>query len=132
MTSDHGAKFLLDEAEAVQLHHGDGLELEDGRVVVVIAAPEALLEVRAADPNHLLRLAWHLGNRHLSTAIDGERLLIRYDRVIADMLVRLGATVAQVEAPFDPEGGAYGGPALGHAHGHDHPDHDHHHSHDHG
>lgn len=133
LTSDHGARFLLDQAEAVQLRHGDGLELEDGRIVRVLAAPEALLEVRAADANHLLRLAWHLGNRHLATAVDGERLLIRYDHVIAAMLERLGATVARIEAPFDPEGGAYGGPASGHDdHGHDHGhshDHDHHHGH---
>ena len=129
MTSDHGTPFLLDQAEAVQLRHGDGLELEDGRVVRVLAAPEALLEVRAASSGHLLQLAWHLGNRHLATEIDGGRLLIRYDHVIAAMLEQLGATVTRISAPFDPEGGAYGGAHQPHDHG---PVRDHHgHSHDH-
>ncbi|MDP1631715.1 MAG: urease accessory protein UreE [Caulobacter sp.] len=116
LTGDHGLAFLLDLPEAVQLRHGEALELEDGRVVEVLAAPEALLEVRGKGPDHLLQLAWHLGNRHLATQVAGDRLLIRYDHVIAHMLEHLGASVAKVTAPFDPEGGAYGG-----AHG----DHDH-------
>jgi len=123
MTSDHGAAFLLDEAEAVHLRHGDGLRLEDGRIVKVLAAPEALLEVRAADTVHLLKLAWHLGNRHLAAEVHAGRILIRYDHVIAHMLERLGATVRRIEAPFDPEGGAYGGAH----HGQDHGDHSHDH-----
>lgn len=123
LTGDHGLAFLLDLPEAVQLRHGDGLKLEDGRIVEVLAAPEALLEVRGKGPEHLLRLAWHLGNRHLATQVEPGRLLIRYDHVIADMLEHLGAQVARVTAPFDPEGGAYGG-----AHqAHDHGDHRHHH-----
>ena len=93
----------------MQLREGDGLALEDGRVLAVLAAPEALLEVSGKGPEHLLQLAWHLGNRHLATQIRGDRLLIRYDHVIAHMLEHLGATVRRVIAPFDPEGGAYGG-----------------------
>ena len=118
MTTDHGAAFLLDEAEAVQLHHGDGLKLGDGRIVQVRAAPEALLEVRAAGPVELLKLAWHLGNRHLAAEVHADRILIRYDHVIAHMLEHLGATVLRVEGPFDPEGGAYGGAHQAHDHEH--------------
>jgi urease accessory protein len=126
LTGEGGTEFLLDLPEAVALRDGDGLLLEDGRIVEVKAAPETLSEVRGKDPDHLLRLAWHLGNRHLPTQILGDRLLIRHDHVIDAMLRGLGATVTTVEAPFDPEGGAYGD------HGHDHHGHDHKHPHDHG
>ncbi|PLX38416.1 MAG: urease accessory protein UreE [Hyphomicrobiales bacterium] len=128
LTGEVGLSFLLDLAEATVLHDGDALELGDGRLVVVRAAPEKLIEVRGTDPHHLLRLAWHLGNRHVPTAIEGDRLLIGEDHVLADMVRGLGGTATAIEAPFDPEAGAY-------AHGsHDHGDghhHDHHGSHDH-
>jgi urease accessory protein len=130
LTGEAGTAFLLDLPEAVALRDGDGLLLEDGRIIEVKAAPETLSEVRGRDGDHLLRLAWHLGNRHLPTQILGDRLLIRHDHVIDDMLRGLGATVTAIEAPFDPEGGAYGG--HGQTHGHDHDDgHGHHHGHDH-
>nr|WP_223385600.1 urease accessory protein UreE [Oricola cellulosilytica] len=108
MTSDDGVEFLLDLPEARLLRHGDGLLLEDGRIIVVQAAPEKLCEVRGGDARHLLSLAWQLGNRHLPAQILDDRILIRRDPVIAAMLLGLGATVQDVEAPFDPEGGAYG------------------------
>ena len=127
MSAVGGFEFLLDLAEAVALQDGDGVVLEDGRIVAVRAADEALMEVRGRDPAHLLRLAWHLGNRHLPTEVRGDCLRIRSDRVIADMLRGLGADVAEVSAPFQPEGGAY---ATGHAHVHDHG-HDHPHGHRH-
>ncbi len=114
MTGEEGLAFLLDLAGATPIRDGDGLELEDGRIVAVEAAAEPLTEITAADPPHLVRLAWHLGNRHLPTQLNGDRLLIRRDHVIEEMLVKLGATVIHVEAPFDPEGGAYG-----HGHSHD-------------
>lgn len=140
-----GTAFLLDLAEAVPLVSDTGLELEDGRVVLVVAAAEPLAEIRTADPNHMVRVAWHLGNRHLPTQIIGTRLRIRRDHVIEDMVRGLGAKVVPIEAPFDPEGGAYGhGTVTGHDHGHasahghhhhghgpDHHDHHHHHHHDH-
>jgi urease accessory protein len=118
MRGEGGLDFLLDLAEAATLHDGDGLTLEDGRIVAVRAAAELLTEVRATDPAHLIRIAWHLGNRHLPTQLAGDRLLIRRDHVIEEMLTGLGATIIHVEAPFDPEGGAY---AQGHgAHHHSH------------
>jgi len=119
LTGEAGTEFLLDLPEARALRDGDGLLLEDGRIVAVTAAPETLSEVRGRYGDHLLRLAWHLGNRHLPTQILGDRLLIRHDHVIDDMLRGLGATVTSIEAPFDPEGGAYG-QGHGHKHPHDH------------
>jgi urease accessory protein len=119
--------FLLDLKEAAVMKDGDALELEDGRLILVQAVPERLLEITASSPGELVRVAWHLGNRHLPTQLLGDRLRIRYDHVIEDMLKGLGATVATILAPFDPEGGAYG---HGEVHGHDHG-HDHHHDHDH-
>jgi urease accessory protein len=99
--------YLLDLPEATHLHDGDGLALADGRIVEVVAEPEPLLEVRAATPAMLARLAWHLGNRHLAAAIGADVILIRRDHVIAHMLEHQGATVREVVAVFDPEGGAY-------------------------
>ncbi len=136
-TAEGGLAFLLDLPEAQVLKDGDGLQLANGSFVRVKAAPESLVEVRASSPQHLLRVAWHLGNRHLPAEIAEDRILIRHDHVIMRMLEGLGATIATVEAPFNPEGGAYGehNRAPAHPHGpqhHDHPDHGrHHHDHDH-
>ena len=127
MVSDNGIEFLLDLAEARLLRHGDGLQLDDGRVIEVRAAPEDLLDIRGRDARHLLSLAWQIGNRHLAAQILPDRILIRRDHVIRDMLEGLGATVADVSAPFDPEGGAYGDVHGAHGHGHAHA----HHHHDH-
>ncbi|WP_047310067.1 urease accessory protein UreE [Rhodopseudomonas palustris] len=133
MTGTRGLAFLLDLEQAVALRGGDALVLDDGRLVEVVAAPEPLLEIRGRDAQHLVRLGWHLGNRHLPTQIMAKALRIRRDHVIADMVRGLGGKVVEIEAPFDPEGGAYA-PAHGSsdaAHGHhDHGHHDHaHHGH---
>ncbi len=130
MEGEGGLVFLLDLPEAVAIRNGDGLLLEDGRIVAVKASDEPLLEIRASDPLHLVRLAWHLGNRHLPVQIEADRLLIREDHVIEAMLQSLGAVTAHVAAPFDPEGGAYEGGGHGHHHGHSH-DHGHEHGHGH-
>ena len=103
--------ILLDLPEAVALADGDGLELADGGWIEVRAASEDLAEVTCDDG--LVRIAWHLGNRHCPADIRAERILIRRDRVIEDMLLGLGAAVTPVRAPFDPERGAYD------RHGHD-------------
>lgn len=143
MRGTRGLEFLLDLEHAVALRGGDALVLEDGRLIEVVAAPEPLLEVRGSDPQHLVRIAWHLGNRHLPTQILPKGLRIRRDNVIEAMLRGLGAKVIEIEAPFDPEGGAYaegtkdheeGHTHEGHAHGghaHHHAHHDHDHGHDH-
>ena len=126
MHGEAGLDFLLDLPEAVALADGDGLLLEDGGLVGVKAAPERLIEVRAGDGLPLVRIAWHLGNRHLPTQILGDALRIREDHVILDMLGKMGARTQLIEAPFHPEGGAYGhGRTHGHSHGHgDHHHHD--------
>jgi urease accessory protein len=138
MSGTRGLEFLLDLKEAVALRGGDALVLEDGRLIEVVAAPEPLIEIRGTDPQHLVRVAWHLGNRHLPTQIVGKGLRIRRDHVIEDMVRGLGARVIAIEAPFDPEGGAYSGDGHaahgheGHGHGHDdhkHAGHDHDHKH---
>jgi urease accessory protein len=126
MQGQGGLTFLLDLAETARLRHGDALVLEDGRRIAVAAAAEPLAEIRCVDAHQLARVAWHLGNRHLAAMIDGERLLIRRDHVIEDMVRGLGASVAHTEAPFDPEGGAYGG-GSGHHHDEAHHRHDHEH-----
>jgi len=134
MTGTRGLEFLLDLENAVALRGGDALVLDDGRLIEVVAAPEPLLEIKGTDPHHLVRVAWHLGNRHLPTQIMAKGLRIRRDHVIEAMVKGLGARVIEIEAPFDPEGGAYAG--GGHADAaesgsHDHAAHDGS-SHDHG
>jgi urease accessory protein len=122
----HGA-FLLDLDEPVALRDGDGIVLDDGSIVMVAGLPEPLAEIGANTPLGLVRLAWHLGNRHTGVQIAGGKLRIRRDHVLEQMVAGLGATVTPVEAPFDPETAT-----PGHAHGHDHADHEHDHGHDHG
>src|SRR6476620_6180617 len=135
MTGTRGLEFLLDLENAVALRGGDALVLDDGRLIEVVAAPEPLIEIRGSDPHHLIRVAWHLGNRHLPTQIMPKGLRIRRDHVIEAMVKGLGARIIEIEAPFDPEGGAYAQAAHDHAahdQGHDHHgDHDHHSDHDH-
>jgi urease accessory protein len=110
LTTDGGEAVLLDLVKPQPLDNGDGLRFEnDGGWLMVKAAPEEVLEIEGQDPAHLVRLAWHLGNRHLPTQIvaDG-RLRIRYDHVIEEMLLQLGARCERTHAAFIPEGGAYG------------------------
>ena len=134
MTGTRGLEFLLDLENAVALRGGDALVLEDGRLIEVVAAAEPLVEIRGADPLHLVRVAWHLGDRHVPVQVLANRLRMRRDAALETLLKGLGARLTAIEAPFDPEGGAYAQAAHDHAahdHGHDHHgDHDHHH-HDH-
>lgn len=130
LTTQAGARVLLDSAHAVHLRGGDMLVLEDGSRVAVRAADEALVEITAHDAAGLVRLAWHLGNRHLPTQLlpgaNGGAIRIRADHVIEAMVRGLGGHCHALSAPFDPEGGAYAGGGHGH-HGHSG-----HHGHDHG
>lgn len=147
-TAQGGTAFLLDLPRPTVLREGDALRLTDGRLIRIDAAAEALLEVTAPDARTLLRLAWHIGNRHLPAQLEAGRILIREDAVIAAMLRGLGGSVLTKSAPFTPESGAYAaspgeaGAARGreHAHGHepayDHEpahgqEHDHEHAHGH-
>jgi urease accessory protein len=124
--AEGGTEFLLDLPRTTVLRGGDGLALEDGRIILVADALEPLLEVTAADAQQLARLAWHIGNRHLPAQICAGRILIREDTVIQDMLQGLGAGVRHVSEGFSPEPGAYANSHSlllaphGVGHGHDH------------
>ena len=120
LTCASGLEFLLDLAKPPALREGDGLRLEDGRIVAVEAAPERLLEITCPDARTLVRIAWHLGNRHLTAEIGAHVIHIREDHVIADMVRGLGAEARLVERVFNPEGGAYAAGIAGHHHHHHH------------
>ncbi|HKK98089.1 MAG TPA: urease accessory protein UreE [Marivita sp.] len=114
LTTDAGEDILLDLEQTMSLDQGDALVLDDGRHVAIKAAPEPLLEVTGSS---LVRLAWHIGNRHTPCQVEATRLLIQPDHVIRDMLGKLGATITETVEPFTPEGGAYGhGRTHSHAH----------------
>jgi urease accessory protein len=125
LTADQGEDVLLDLPKAVAMKDGDGLQLEDGRWLRVQAAAEDVVEVRHKDPNQLVRLAWHLGNRHLPTEIGDSLLRIRPDHVIEHMLLGFGADLRKVQAAFQPEGGAYSS-HNDHDHDHEYAGHHHH------
>lgn len=142
MTADGGTTFLLDLESATVLDDGDAVKLEDGRLVRVKAAPEKVVEVTTANPLRLMKLAWHLGNRHVAVEITQDALYFAEDHVLLDMVRGLGASTVSVMRPFRPEKGAYEaaaahghehdhGPAHAHSHAHSH-EHSHSHSHEHG
>ena len=141
-----GLEFLLDLDRATVLDDGDAVKLEDGRLVQIKAAPESLIEIRTENPLRLMKVAWHIGNRHVAAEITADALYIAHDHVLLEMVRGLGATAATVERPFRPERGAYEDHAdcghdhgHGQAHGHDHAHpthadahaHEHHHGHGH-
>jgi urease accessory protein len=130
LTGESGTKFLLDLEHAAALKDGDGLVLDDGAIVTVAGRLEPLIEIEAKSPLDLLRLAWHLGNRHTQVEIVGTKLRIRRDHVLESMVAGLGGKLTPVEAPFEPEAGAHGHAQgehthHGHAHDHDHADQNH-------
>ena len=128
----HGSDILLDLDKAGVLSEGDALKLDDGRLVLVQAAAQDLIEVRAENPLRLMRVAWHIGNRHTPAEITADALYIEDDHVLAEMIRGQGCSTTKVTRPFKPERGAYdhGGHDHGQDHDHAHKDHDHHH-HDH-
>lgn len=147
LQTTEGQPFFVDLPQTVSVVAGGGFVLDDGRVVAIEAAREALYAVTGPE---IIRYAWHIGNRHTPCEIQNDTLVIQRDPVLRGMLEGLGAQVTDIEAPFSPEGGAYGhGRTMGHdhgGHGHDHAhdgghghlhshdhyhDHDHHHDHDH-
>ena len=144
LVADGGLSFLLDLDKAVVLDDGDAVKLEDGRLVQIKAAPETLIEIRTENPLRLMKVAWHVGNRHVAAERTAGTIYILQDHALMEMARGLGATASVVERPFRPERGAYHehGPDCGHDHGdahahdhagHDHAKHDHaHHAHEHG
>ncbi|CCG08194.1 urease accessory protein UreE [Pararhodospirillum photometricum] len=120
LDDDAGHDFLLDLPHAAQLQDGDGLALDGGGYIRVIAAAEDVAEVYCPTPEMLARIAWHIGNRHMAVQVlEGGRLRLPWDHVLVEMLAGLGAPVNRVQAPFQPESGAYAGPTPSHAHAHD-------------
>ncbi|MEA2991109.1 MAG: urease accessory protein [Alphaproteobacteria bacterium] len=107
LTGERGTTFLLDLPQATALRDGDGLLLDDGAIVGVSGKPEPLVEIAAASQQELARLAWHLGNRHADMQVVGDKLRIRRDHVLEDMLRGLGAELTPLDAAFDPQPGAY-------------------------
>jgi len=116
LTGEKGTKLLLDFDKPVTLRDGDGLALDDGSIVIVAGQAEQLIEVSAKAPLDLVRLAWHIGNRHTDIQFIDKSFRIRRDHVLEDMLKGLGAVTTPVDAPFDPE------PAAPHGGGHHHHD----------
>jgi urease accessory protein len=114
LVSDCGVAFMVDLAKTVSLNAGDAFVLEDGRQIIIHAAAETVLEIRH---DNLARIAWHIGNRHTPCEVKPDHLIICYDHVLEDLLIRLGADLVKSETPFNPEGGAYG---VGRTHGHTH------------
>ena len=142
LTGVNGTPIGLMLPEPVTVRMGDAFELDGGDLVEIVVEPEPLSEIRGSDVTHLARLAWHLGDRHVPIQVLANRIRMRRDAALEAMLAALGARLTPIEAPFDPEGGAYATHAgqehaghhhdhdHGHAHGHDHHDH-HHHDHEH-
>ena len=136
LRGEKGLEFLLDLDKATVLNDGDAVKLEDGNLVLIKAAPQTLLEVRAENPLRLLKTAWHIGNRHTPCELTADALYLENDHVLAEMIRGLGCATAIVSRPFQPERGAYddhGHSHGSHGHSHDHGhDHRHSHGHDHG
>jgi urease accessory protein len=142
LTGVNGTPIGLMLPEPVTVRMGDAFELDGGDLVEIVVEPEPLSEIRGSDVTHLARLAWHLGDRHVPIQVLANRIRMRRDAALEAMLAALGARLTPIEAPFDPEGGAYATHAgqehaghhhdhdHGHAHGHDHHGH-HHHDHEH-
>lgn len=130
LKGDGGRDILLDLDKPTALNDGDAVKLEDGSLVLIKAAAQKLIGITAENPLRLMRVAWHIGNRHTPAEITADAIYIEHDHVLAEMVRGQGCTMSEVERPFQPERGAYD---HDHANcGHDHHDHHGHHNHDHG
>lgn len=114
LVSDNNFGFLVNLSETVSLKKNDGFLLDNGSIILIKSAKEELLEITS---NNLMKITWHIGNRHIPCQIENERLLIQVDKVIENLIIKLGGHVKKVKEEFNPEGGAYG---LGRTHGHKH------------
>ena len=114
LVSDNNLGFLVNLSETVSLKKNDGFLLDNGSIILIKSAEEELLEITS---NNLMKITWHIGNRHIPCQIENERLLIQVDTVIENLIIKLGGYVKKVKEEFNPEGGAYG---LGRTHGHKH------------
>jgi len=120
LKTESGAEILLDLPQAARLRDGDGLALDTGAIIRVRARPEPLAEIHAHSDAELVRIAWHLGNRHLPVQLIRDKIRIRRDHVIEEMVEHLGGHIDLIDAPFDPEAGAYAAQgSQHHQHSHD-------------
>jgi urease accessory protein len=120
LTGLKGTQVEIAIANSAGAATDDCFVLEDGRLIEVVARPEPLLEVRAGDAASVARLAWHLGDRHIPAQLHERRLRVRRDPATEKLLAALGVRMVAIEAPFEPEGGAYSGTHDHHGR-HDHP-----------
>lgn len=118
LTLADGSDVLLDLDTSTLMCDGDGLALTDGRIVMIVAEAETLVEIRADSINGLLKLAWHVGNRHIGAMIHDDRITIRRDPVIEKMIEGLGGHLTHVNRGFNPENGAYAVPSSADHHHH--------------
>jgi urease accessory protein len=107
VTGVKGGMIEIDLQQPAGLRTDDLLLLDDGTLVEVVAAPESLIEARTTDVAALARLAWHLGDRHVPVQLLANRIRARRDAGVEALLASLGAKVTLIEAPFEPESGAY-------------------------
>ena len=116
LPSGRAVAVILPRGESMQ--HGDVLTGDTGERILVQAAAEELMLIRARNPFELMRIVYHLANRHVRAMLLPDAALIEPDQVLAELVRRLGGTVEKTHQPFIPEGGAYSGGAAGHAHHH--------------
>ena len=114
LISDNKIEFLVNLPETISVNKDDGFLFDDGNLILIKYAKETLIEIRSED---LIKLSWHIGNRHIPCQIETNRLLIHEDKVIENLIIRLGGSIKKISEEFSPEGGAYG---LGRTHGHKH------------
>ena len=114
LISDNKIEFLVNLPETISVNKDDGFLLDNGNLILIKYAKETLIEIRSED---LIKLSWHIGNRHIPCQIETNRLLIHEDKVIENLIIRLGGSIKKISEEFSPEGGAYG---LGRTHGHKH------------
>tara|TARA_B100001093_G_scaffold129112_1_gene121663 strand:+ start:6636 stop:7076 length:441 start_codon:yes stop_codon:yes gene_type:complete len=114
LISDNKIEFLVNLPETISVNKDDGFLFDDGNLILIKYAKETLIEIRSED---LIKLSWHIGNRHIPCQIETNRLLIHEDKIIENLIIRLGGSIKKISEEFSPEGGAYG---LGRTHGHKH------------
>jgi len=112
LVSDNNFEFLVNLPETISVNKDEGFLLENDQIILIKYAKETLIEIKSDD---LIKLAWHIGNRHIPCQIENDRLLIQEDKVIEKLIIRLGGSIKTILEEFCPEGGAYG---LGRTHGH--------------
>ena len=114
LVSDSGFEFLVNLPATKSLTQNQAFKLENGNVIVIKSKKESLLEISG---NNLMQLIWHIGNRHIPCQIKQNKIFIQNDKIIEDMIKKLGGKVKAVKQTFTPEGGAYG---IGRTHSHKH------------